>query len=133
MSYSIITHNEKTCTGDLKETRYKWSAKTGIHYRVNTPDKVIEVLDYAHRNDLRLRFYYGDMESGRDWEETSDIQGYVGSSSGRIKIPLVIYNKRSFGGMWLMDDQLVKIETTKGKRLLYIHPNYHKETQEIKV
>ena|SRR5688572_4425388 len=130
MSYQLIINQEKTCNGDYREVKYKKSLLTGLHYRPETPDKVIQVLDYAHNNNLRLRFYFGDNITGRDWEETSDIKGYVGSSTGKIKIPLVIYNKRSFGGMWLMDDRLVKIETTKGKRLLYIHPNYHIEKQQ---
>ncbi|MDF2736196.1 MAG: hypothetical protein K0S93_52 [Nitrososphaeraceae archaeon] len=130
MSYQLIINQEKTCNGDYREVKYKKSLITGLHYRLETPDKVIQVLDHAHKNDIRLRFYYGDILTGRDWEETSDIKGYVGSSTGKIKVPLVIYNTRTFGGMWLMDDQLVKIETTKGKNLLYIHPNYHKEKQQ---
>lgn len=130
MKYQVVISQEKNPFGEYIEKRYKKSLQTKLHYHFDTPDKIIDILDYAHDNDIRLRFYYGDSKTGLDWGENHYIKGYVGKSTGQIKIPLVIYNKRSFGGISLMDHCLVKIETTKNHQLLYVHPYYHTKSQQ---
>jgi hypothetical protein len=75
----------------------------------------------------RLRFHYGDNETGRAWGDTES--GYVGRSTGSQKIPLVVHNARSMGGGGLLDANVVKIESTRKSKgahpVLWQHPNYH--------
>ena len=99
----------------------------GTSYHKDTPQKVIEILD-SNLNGYRqqrLRFYFGDALTGRDWKEEYDIYGYVGRSTGQVKIPLLIHNRSSTGGGALLDDCIVKITESKAPhRVLYQHPTY---------
>lgn len=106
----------------------------GTYYNQNTPDKVIEVLEKARLDRTRIQVDYGytDLDkklsdgrkNGQSWGEVNDITGYVGRSTGTQKIPLLVHNRRSLGGGGLLTHCIVKIVTTKGKRVLYQHETY---------
>lgn len=97
----------------------------GTSYDMGTRQGVINVLENARLNNYRIRVHYGDVATGRDWNDTHDVTGYVGRSTGSIKIPLLVYNKRSMGAGGMLDNCIVKITEAKGKRILYQHKNYH--------
>ena len=99
----------------------KYKEINGTSYSENTSDKVIKVLEKCIKERIRIVVDYGDVKTGISWNECHDICGYIGRSSGKIKIPLLIYNSRSFGGGALLDNCIVKITTSKGKRILYQH------------
>lgn len=103
----------------------EYKVVNGTSFDVRTNDKVIAILDNALRNRTRIRIHYGDIDTGRDWDEVYDVTGYVGRSSGSIKIPLLAYNTRSMGGVGMLDHCIVKITTSAGKHLLYQQSNYH--------
>jgi len=44
---------------------------------------------------------------------------------GPIKIPLLVYSRRSYGGPGLLDNHIVKIVDAQTKRTVYQHPAYH--------
>ncbi len=95
----------------------------GTYYRYNTPDKVIQALETARINGVRIKLYLGDNETGLDWNEQYDVTGTIGRSSGEVKIPILLTNKRSSGGGVILDRCIVKITTSRGK-VLYEHPLY---------
>jgi hypothetical protein len=103
----------------------------GVHYDAATPDEVIRVLEAARAADTRLHISYGDRVTGRDWLEEFESYGYVGSSTGRTPIPLIVYNRRSMGGGALMSDNIVRIRRSKDGRVLWRHENYHHGTIAI--
>ncbi|HRZ18703.1 MAG TPA: hypothetical protein P5136_01485 [Methanofastidiosum sp.] len=87
-----------------------------------------QLLERNLRNE-RFRFHYGNQKTGEAW---GDIEtGYIGRSTGPIKIPLVIYNARSHGGPALLDNCIVKIERSKGKEIVWEHPDYHRTPEEL--
>ena len=92
----------------------------GTTYKDETPKEVIDILErYRQSRSLgRLRLFYGS--EGRAWGDVEE--GYIGRSMGGEKIPLLIKNSRSMGGGGILDHCIVKIETAKGKRLLWKHP-----------
>jgi hypothetical protein len=97
----------------------------GIAFHPTTPDGVCQLLAHAantHRN-YRVRIFYGDAETGRDWLEEYDTIGYIGRSTGSIKPPLMIANVRSICGPAILDNCIVKI--TIDKSTVYSHFNYH--------
>lgn len=101
----------------------------GTFYHEQTDEKVVQVLDrFMHDRDTRLRFCFGDADSGKDWEEDLDIIGYIGRSTGDIKIPILLHSKRSSGGGAILDHCIVKIEYANKKKggVLYQHPTYFK-------
>lgn len=96
----------------------------GMSFDIRTPDTVCNILaQYAGRRDVRLRLYYGDTETGRCWMEEYDTIGYIGRSTGQIKIPLLIKNSRSLGGGAILDHCIIKI--TVGGVTLYEHPLFN--------
>lgn len=106
-----------------KEGR-KYKIYNGTAYDEKTSDAVILVLDkyLQGRRDQRIRIFYGDTATGRDWNEEHQVIGYIGLSTGMFKIPLMIANANSSGGPALLDHCIVKI--TVDKSTVYKHPNY---------
>ena len=98
-------------------------------YHETTPEAVRRVLENARVNRERIRVFYGDTDTGRDWCEENDTQGRVGRSTGNIKIPLLLHNERSMGGGALLDHCVVKI--MRGKCVLYQHTRYNNGTWSI--
>ena len=100
----------------------------GTMYNVDTPDEVIQWLETSRERQQRIRIFYGDTVTGKDWCEVFDTIGCVGRSTGKHKIPLLIKSKRSLGGGAILDHCIVRI-TTKGSngkiRTVYEHPKYH--------
>ena len=90
----------------------------------STHQDVVNVLERCRQNRTRIKLDYGHVETGQSWGETSDVTGYVGRSGGSIKIPLLIYNKRSYGGGAILDHCIIQIKESRGGRVLYQHPNY---------
>jgi hypothetical protein len=87
----------------------------GTAYHAETPDEVVSILDRAlnnHRN-TRLRIHYGDPKTGKAWGDVET--GYIGRSTGSIKIPLLIKTTRSLGGGGLLDHCIIKIEEKIGQ------------------
>ena len=104
----------------------------GTAYNKNTSDEVIKVLDKYLQGyrDQRIRLFYGDAKTGRDWNEEYDVIGYLGRSTGRFKIPLLIAKSHSSGGPAILDNCIVKI--TVDKRTVYQHSKYHSNKFDIK-
>lgn len=114
----------ETLSNDNTKT-HKRTAK-GACYDINTPDAVVNVLEgrlHAKR-EARIRLDYGDTQTGQSWGEEFNIEGYVGRSTGRIPIPLLIHNVRSMGGGPILDGSIVAIYDTKSGAVLYRHPAY---------
>lgn len=102
----------------------------GTSYAINTPDKIIDILENAMRTRKRVRLFYGDSNTGRDWMEIYDTIGMIGRSGGKHKIPLLIKTRRSLGGGAILTDCIVKI--TIDKTIVYQNPKYHLPMMEIR-
>ena len=94
-----------------------------VEFDANTPDKVVSILLNYMNSNQRIRIFYGDRKTGRDWCEEWDTMGYVGCSTGKIKIPLLVNNSKSMGGMGINTGSIVRI--TVNKHDIYRHPKYH--------
>lgn len=101
----------------------QYKVVNGTSYDARTPDEVIRVLENARQSGKRVRVFYGDTATGRDWMEENDVMGTIGRSTGTNKIPLLIANARSMGGGAILDHCIVRI--TIDKKDVYRHPSYH--------
>ena len=73
----------------MEKQRYDYEIVDGTAFSRGTPSRIIEViLRFMHNREKRLRIYYGDSVTGRDWKELHDTEGYIGRSTGQFKIPL---------------------------------------------
>ena len=107
---------------------------TELYFADDTPRAVAEAIHkcYTYRANtdrangrIRIRVWYGDPETGRAWLEENDVTGYIGRSTGRIKIPLLVHNSGSYGGGALLASCIVKIQSTcKDGRVWYEHPTF---------
>lgn len=102
----------------------KYKEFKGLSYHLQTSQAVINVLNSVFMSGTRIRLDYGDIKTGQSWGETYDVEGYVRSSVGPTKIPILIYNRRSMGGSGILTHCIVRIQESKGKRVLYEHPQY---------
>lgn len=91
-------------------------------YHVNTCDEVVKVLEDCRKNRTRIRLDYGDVITGVTWGDVHDITGYIGRSTGDIKILLLVHNKRSYGGGCVLDQCIIGIQESAGGKILYKHP-----------
>lgn len=82
-----------------------------------------EILLNAHNNNEKVRLFYGDSETGEDWNEIHDVFGGIGYSTGVKKVPLLIRYKNSIGGDAISTSCIVKIMING--IIVYQHPKYH--------
>ena len=99
--------------------KYKESKNTELCYKIETPDELCIVIDNLLQNKQRVVIDYGNTTTKESWNEIHDIKGRIGRSTGVIKIPLLVYNSRSYGGGALSDNCILSIKTTNGGRVVY--------------
>lgn len=97
----------------------------GIYFHAETPVEVVRALNAAHQARTRIRIHLGDRETGQDWLEEHETEGYLGNSTGPLKVPLLLHNRRSLGGGAVLDHCIVRIIETRTDRVVYSHPAYH--------
>lgn len=96
-------------------------------YHDETPIEVANVLEACRLYNKRIKFRYGyttGAQAGQDWGDSANMCGYVSRSTGPMKIPIVLYNKRTRGGPSILDHCIIKIQTSRGGKVLYQHPMY---------
>lgn len=122
METKTIDHNNG------HKTTYK-IYPSGTAYHEETPARVCEILETAIKSRQRLQLYYGDANTGKNWNEELDTRGTIGRSTGTVKIPLLIATSRSHGGGAILDHCIVKIRNKYG--IIYRHENLQESTFEI--
>ena len=83
---------------------------SGTSYWTSTDPRLVKVLEDARDSRVRLKVTYkdGSVEFGR-----------IGRSTGTIKVPLLIHNKRSMGGGEILTTYVAEVSTSSGGTLLY--------------
>ncbi|WP_018871480.1 hypothetical protein [Thioalkalivibrio sp. ALgr3] len=97
----------------------------GTWFEPGTPDGVKSALELARRRGVRVRLFFGDSATGRDWLEEWDVTGTVSRSLGPLKTPILIANRRSHGGGAILTRHVVRVIEIESRRELYRHPDYH--------
>lgn len=111
---------------ELQESHGKqYKVCNGTYYHAETSDEMVALLEQIRRYGTRVRFHWGNAQTGEDWGDIYDVAGTIGRSTGEVKIPLLIHNRRSLGGGGILTNCIVKIVTTRGGHVMYQHPNYH--------
>jgi len=105
-------------TNDLIEFNGMWFSK-------NTCNEVKTAVVNAYRTSKRFRIWYGDVKTGKSWDDENDVCGYIGKSGGSHKIPLLVHNNNSTGGGALLDDCIIKIVEIQSKRVIYQHTDFN--------
>jgi hypothetical protein len=95
----------------------------GIAYEVdkNVTHAMLLVLMECMEKRIRVTLDYGDTTTGKSWGETCDVSGYIGRSTGILKVLILVANSRSHGGGAILTGSILSIKTSKGKKLLWSH------------
>jgi hypothetical protein len=102
---------------------YKLSS-TGTFYDIDTPDDIIIILEYARIDKTRLKFIFGNVQTGISWNEEYNTIGRIGRTTGEIKMPILLKTIRSNGGELISTDNILQISISGSKTKLYTHTNY---------
>lgn len=135
----------ETYQGLLKQfSRHPASQKTW--FDSDTPDRVKVILSEANKSfnlegtrGTILRLFFGDHHSGRDFCEEYDCVGFIGRSSGTMKVPLLLepllMHKPSltaaYGGGAILTSRIVRIIEVNTGRELYRTRNYQIPVFEV--
>lgn len=102
--------------------------KTTVYEHVN--EKLISILERCRKNNTRIRVWYG--ANNKIWLEEYYVMGRLGRTTGRIKIPILVNNKRSLGGRELLVPCIVRIDDIEEKETIYKLDGYEMPKLEIK-
>lgn len=84
----------------------------GVYYDARMKNRLILALARARASGERVRLYWGDPVTGRAWGDVES--GRVGRTGGMIKSPILVYNRRSYGGE-IISKSIVKVEYANKK------------------
>jgi hypothetical protein len=105
--------------------------QSGFWFDAETLPAVVSWLVRLHTTKDRVIIEYGDQKTGQAWgPNTTPNAGTIGRSMGPIKIPLLIRTRRSMGGEGLLEACIVRIVTSRGKQVLWQHPEYKPHTEK---
>jgi len=83
------------------------------------------VLDEVRRSRTRVRVTYdgdyGELGKDHDFGYIARTRGNSNYPNGGVRSPLLVHNRRSHGGGVLIDDHIIKVETSssKNRRVLW--------------
>lgn len=97
----------------------------------NVNEALMSLIIRAWKYKFRIRVFYGDIHTGRSWNEEYDVTGTIGRTCGDIGIPILVHNKRSWGGGALLLSSVIRIDDIEDKRTLWKLPNFHVEKMTI--
>lgn len=103
----------------------------GTWFDPDTPKKARTLLEQYRKSRAKVRVFYGDTKTGRDWMEEYDMVGHIGRSGGSMKIPLLI-SEGEHGGLGLLDSCIVRMIDVETRKEVYCHPRYHLPEMEIR-
>jgi hypothetical protein len=112
---------------------HEWTGPTGVkfrdvrepsgtYYHDTTPRPVVQALEAAFASKAYVRLFLGDATTGKDWLEENDVAGYLGRSTGPVKVLLLLKSKQSSGGPAILCDCIVRLLVDG--REVYRHPGY---------
>ena len=96
-----------------KERKMNYKIRNETSYHADTPDIVAEIIDNARIAGQKIRLWYGS--GGHTWPEEYDTVGYIGRSTGPIKVPLLLSRKTSIDGSTIIDHCICRIDVKNEK------------------
>jgi len=92
----------------------QYKTLNGTSYDSRTPDELVRKLEGLRLCNARVRFFYGNPETGVLWAEEYDTIGRIGRSTGSVKIPLLTKTIRSTGGGAILTHCILRVDTSPG-------------------
>jgi len=93
------------------------------YFKKETDEKIADLLNELIDSGQRVRIFYGDRRTGRDFCKRYDTIGYIRRTTGEVPQAILLKDKRGFDGVPIAEQNIVKI--TIRKKTVYQHPHYH--------
>jgi hypothetical protein len=123
---------QTTTTNEQKYIFIQDGANLPFAFYKDTPQEVIDTILRARASKTRVKFMFGDLQTGQSWHEENDTCGYIGMSKGHsARYPILLHNSKSIGGGTILTHCILKISESKGGRILYQHGNFTPSKFEI--
>lgn len=97
--------------------------KATFDFDPDTADGAKRAITEAFYSSKNIRIWLGDPLTGQAWLEEFDVRGRVGRSTGVIRAPLLLSQRRSIGGAAILTRHVLRVDYTTGKTL-YQHPQF---------
>ena len=97
----------------------------------NVNEALMSLIVRAWKYKFRIRVFYGDIHTGRSWNEEYDVMGTIGRTTGNIKVPILLSRKNSNYGGALLLSSVIRVDDIEDKKTLWKLPNFHVEPMEI--
>lgn len=98
-------------------------------FDLQTPDEIRSVLTSVYLNrslkSVRLRVWYGNVHTGRAWNDTFNTSGYVARTMARYPQPMLVSFKSSHEGDVMVTNKIVRIDVVETGETLYAHKDFH--------
>lgn len=98
----------------------------------NLDAKLVSIILQYRNSKERLRLFYGDIHTGRSWNEEYNVTGSIGRTCGNFKVPVLLNNSRSYGGEAISIGSLIRIDEISTHQTLWQVPNFHVEKLYVK-
>jgi hypothetical protein len=115
----------------MKNTTIFNGRKIELDEKTIANEKLLETLKQCRGSSRRYRFFYGDTETGRSWNDEHDVLGYVSNSTGDTACLILVPTRRSSGGGALLDSCIIRIDDTLTRRRLYCHDKFHSTIKQV--
>ncbi len=111
---------------------YARSGDRRTWFNFRTPERIRKLLERCRKDNILVRVFYGDTETGRDWLCEHDTIGRIGRSMGPFKAPLIVPDGEC-GGPAVLDQHIVKMVDVASGYVLYKHPKYREPELGIRM
>lgn len=97
----------------------------------NVSEELMNIILRAYKYKFRIRVFYGDIHTGRSWNEEFDVMGRIGRTCGDIKFPILLQRKNSYFGGALLLSSVIRIDDIEDKKTLWKLSNFHVEEMNV--
>lgn len=113
------------------EAAYIQTAPQDTQFDPDTHMMVKLYLEAYRKTGAKVRLFFGDVDTGRDWLSEHDVLGRISRTTGPLKAPILVEENDSGGGI-ILSACVLKIVDVTSKELIWQHPNYQEPSFDVK-
>lgn len=113
------------------EHAYIKTAPQETQYDPDTNLVVKEYLEAYRKTGAKVRLFFGDVETGRDWLSEHDVLGRITRTTGPLKAPILVTDNSNGGGI-ILSACILKIVDAESKKVIWQHKNYQEPKFDLK-
>lgn len=113
------------------ERAYIKTSPQETQYDPDTNVAVKAYLEAYRKAGAKVRLFFGDIETGRDWLSEHEVLGRISRTMGPLKAPILVTDKSNGGGI-ILSACILKIVDAESKAIVWVHRNYQEPKFDLK-